>query len=166
MNDPAPFAPAPPAPDPTRPVLPQRKRLPHEIPPWVSQGARHFITINALNREAAPLTSPSVAAALIQNLVVYEELGRWHLWLALLMPDHIHYIATFNLAFGIQASVSAWKGYQTKKLKIDFQSGFFEHRLRNADEYAEKAAYIRNNPVRKGLVATAEAWPFRWVRGE
>ncbi len=146
------------------PILPQRIRLPHEIPPWVAQGARHFITINALQRASAPFVKDEVASALLRNLLSYEDLGRWHLWLAVVMPDHLHFIATFTLQHGVAASVAAWKGYQAKALKLEFQSGFFEHRLRDEAEFAEKAAYIRENPARKGLVTDAASWPYLYDR--
>ena len=148
------------------PILPQRKRLPHEIPPWVGQGARHFITINALRRTSAPFGSDEIASALLRNLLVYEDLDRWHLWLAVVMPDHLHFIATFALEHGLAASIAAWKGYQTKTLKLQFQSGFFEHRLRDEAEFTEKAAYVRENPVRKGLVTDATAWPYLYTAFE
>jgi REP element-mobilizing transposase RayT len=146
------------------PILPQRKRLPHEIPPWVGQGARHFITINALQRTRAPFGSDKIASALLLNLLAYEDLERWHLWLAVVMPDHLHFIATFAQDHGLAASIAAWKSYQTKTLKLKFQSGFFEHRLRDEDEFDEKSSYIRENPVRKGLVAKATAWPYLYAR--
>jgi REP element-mobilizing transposase RayT len=145
------------------PILAQRKRLPHEIPPWVGQGARHFITINALRRASAPFGSDEIASALLRNLLAYEDLDRWHLWLAVVMPDHLHFIATFALEHGLAASIAAWKGYQAKTLKLEFQSGFFEHRLRDEAEFTEKATYIRENPVRKGLVADATAWPYLYA---
>jgi putative transposase len=138
----------------------QRKHLPHHIPPWVTQGARHFITINARQRGATPFTSASVATALLQGLLAYESIGKWHIWLALVMPDHLHFIATFNLDYGLTQSVTSWKGYQAKTLKIAFQTNFFEHRLRDDNAFIEKAIYIRENPVRKGLVARAEEWPY------
>jgi len=143
---------------------PKRKKLPHHIPAWVTQGARHFITINALRRDAAPFMAAAIANSLLQNLLVYESMGKWHLWLSLVMPDHLHFIATFNLDYGVARSVAAWKGYQTKTLKIEFQNNYFEHRLRDEEEYRQKAAYIRENPVRKGLVVRAEDWPYRYER--
>jgi REP element-mobilizing transposase RayT len=78
----------------------------------------------------------------------------------LIMPDHLHLIATFDLSRGIQVAVTTWKGYQAKTVGVDWQAGFFEHRLRNDKEYLEKACYIRMNPVRKGLVISAEEWPY------
>ena len=44
------------------------------------------------------------------------------------------------------------------------REGFFDHRLRSAQEFSEKYAYIGMNPVRKGLSARPEDWPhvIRW----
>ena len=137
--------------------LPKRKKLPHEIPSWVQQGERHFITINCRHRGSDPLLKH--AQKLIESAHYYEEIGRWHLWLMLIMPDHIHFIATFDLSKGLKTTISAWKRYQKKTVDIDWQSGFFEHRLRNQSEFDEKAHYIRMNPVRKGLVERPEDWP-------
>lgn len=36
------------------------------------------------------------------------------------------------------------------------QAGFFDHVLRSNESYAEKWKYVRSNPVRAGLVHTAD----------
>jgi REP element-mobilizing transposase RayT len=41
---------------------------------------------------------------------------------------------------------------------IRFQRDFWDTRLRDDAHYAEKFRYICNNPVRKGLCATARDW--------
>jgi len=87
-------------------------------------------------------------------------MGRWHLWLMVLMPDHIHFIATFDLQKGIRQTITAWKGYQTRFLGVSWQADFFEHRLRSTAAFDEKAHYVRMNPVRKGLVSHPNQWPF------
>jgi len=38
--------------------------------------------------------------------------------------------------------------------------GFFDHVLRNEESYEEKWHYVRENPVRAGLVKDREEWPF------
>ena len=139
--------------------LPTREKLPHEIPSWVEQGARHFITINCKQRGSPTLLQHDVATRLLENGRFYDRTGRWYLWLMLVMPDHIHFIATFDLSKGLTTTVSAWKRYQKKTLGIEWQSDFFEHRLRNQPEFDEKATYIRMNPVRQGLVTNPEKWP-------
>jgi oxygen-independent coproporphyrinogen-3 oxidase len=137
--------------------LPKRKKLPHEIPSWVQQGARHFITINCKTRDSEKLIDH--AGQLLKSAEYYEQIGRWYLWLMVIMPDHIHFIATFKLSDGLQKIISSWKRYQTISMGIEWQSDFFEHRLRNETEFDEKCQYIRMNPVRKGLSATPEEWP-------
>lgn len=102
----------------------------------------------------------NIADSLLNNARFYEETGKWYLWLMLIMPDHLHFIATFDLTKRLKTTVSAWKRYQTKTLGIEWQTDFFEHRLRNQAEFDEKAAYIRMNPVRKKLIDTPEQWPY------
>ena len=140
--------------------LPQRHKLPHEIPSWVRPGARHFITINCEERETNVLCAGNTAVKLMDSARHYEEIGRWYLWLMVIMPDHVHFIATFDLDGGIKPIVKAWKGYQKRTLCVEWQPDFFEHRLRNDDEFTEKAFYIRMNPVRKGLATSPDEWPF------
>ena len=38
---------------------------------------------------------------------------------------------------------------------------FFNHILRGDESYAEKWNYVRDNPVRAGLVRTADEWPYQ-----
>ena len=45
-------------------------------------------------------------------------------------------------------------------LRDDLQKGFFDHLLRDGESYAEKWAYVEQNPVRAGLVKTVLEWPY------
>jgi putative transposase len=145
--------------------LAQRRKLPHEVPSWVEQGARHFVTLNCGERGGAPLLQGDIADRLLDSARSYEDIGRWHVWLMLIMPDHMHCIVTFDLHRGVKRTVSDWKRYQTTHCGIEWQSDFFEHRLRDDAEFVEKAHYIRMNPVRKGLVAQPEDWRYVLDRG-
>jgi len=100
-----------------------------------------------------------VATQVLKSARHYEEIDRWYLWLMVVMPDHVHLIATFDLERGLRRIVKAWKGYLARNLHIEWQADFFEHRLRNDDEFVEKIHYVRMNPVRKGLVGSPEEWP-------
>ena len=42
-----------------------------------------------------------------------------------------------------------------------WERGFFDHVIRNAESYAQKWEYVRQNPVRAGLVERAEDWPYQ-----
>lgn len=85
-----------------------------------------------------------------------------------LMPDHLHLFAAFTED---AISLSAW--VQSLKVKLAqalrahgrgapyWQKDFFDHVLRSAESYAEKWEYVRQNPVRAGLVERAEDWPYQ-----
>ena len=42
-----------------------------------------------------------------------------------------------------------------------WQRGCWDRQLRTGESYAQKWEYVRNNPVRKGLVANADDWPYQ-----
>ena len=46
------------------------------------------------------------------------------------------------------------------KLRL-WQPGFFDHVLRSTEGYSEKWNYVRENPVRAGLVDHATNWPYQ-----
>ena len=42
-----------------------------------------------------------------------------------------------------------------------FQRDCWDRQLRTGEIYTQKWEYVRNNPVRKGLVANADDWPYQ-----
>ena len=98
--------------------LPVRKKLPHEIPPWVPDGSRYFITINCRERGIDSLCMEGRAEALLASIPVYEAAAKWWMHLMVIMPDHLHMIVTFGRQHGVKSVISAWKGYQARTLKI------------------------------------------------
>ncbi|MFN7139671.1 MAG: hypothetical protein ACK4UN_10050 [Limisphaerales bacterium] len=79
------------------------------------------------------------------------------------MPDHLHlFCAPHDLRFTIEKWIGFWKDRLAKRHPGAgrFQIGGVHHRLRSDESYAEKWHYVRNNPVRHGLVKTPEEWPY------
>ncbi len=82
-----------------------------------------------------------------------------------LMPDHLHLFVSVD-----EISLSNWikslKNSLSKTLRsagIDgphWQKGFFDHLLRSGECYSQKWEYVRENPVRAGLVDSPEDWPY------
>ena len=79
-----------------------------------------------------------------------------------IMPDHIHLF----VRGGPEFLLSPWIGGLKRALSIAleiriglWQPGFFDHVLRSDESYAEKWQYVRDNPVRAGLVVKSEDWP-------
>lgn len=63
------------------------------------------------------------------------------------------------------AVMANFKEMTAKHAGVCWQRGFFDHRLRSTESYDLKAAYIRANPVRAGLVDEATKWPWVWEAG-
>ena len=143
-------------------LLPTRKILPHAVPAWVGDGAVFFLTLNARERNGSPLLAGDRPARLWESARWRMERGFWWPSLFLLMPDHLHLLAAFPRTHGMNSVVRAWKHWTAHELGIEWQRNFFDHRIRHAAEYQEKAHYIRQNPVRKGLAAAAADWPHVW----
>jgi putative transposase len=81
-----------------------------------------------------------------------------------IMPDHMHFFVCGSTDLelsqwvnGLKRSISIALG-ATKKCPL-WQPGFFDHLLRNDESYGQKWEYVRENPVRAGLVKRAAEWP-------
>jgi REP element-mobilizing transposase RayT len=141
---------------------PSRKRLPHEIPFWVESGSVFFVTVCCADRTVNSLASNAVFDAMTSAWHHYAFSGKAWTRLFLAMPDHLHALISFAPDTSITKIVRDWKRYIARNNRVDWQTGFFDHRLRNSAAFDEKAAYIRANPVRAGLVSTPAEWPFVW----
>jgi REP element-mobilizing transposase RayT len=141
--------------------LPQRKPLPHGRP--FSAEAVYFITVCAAHRSVNTLAFPEVAPALWREWCRYGERGACYPILFVVMPDHVHGLFRFPVDREMVQVVSAWKRLTSRRHGVAWQRDFFDHRLRREESFEEKAAYIRLNPQRAGLVTDAAAWPYVWT---
>ena len=83
-----------------------------------------------------------------------------------LMPDHVHVFVGAEGSPALSRWVGSMKGFLASRRRARgfpgaaWQEGFFDHVLRSSESYDEKWDYVRMNPVRAGLVARPEDWPF------
>ncbi len=132
------------------------------MPSWVPDDAVFFITVCCEPRGMNQLCKDDKADALFETVEFRQTRGDWFVHLLLLMPDHLHALVTLPKGASLDSTVSTWKEYAAKVVPVSWQRGFFDHRLRGSESHREKAAYIRMNPVRKGLVDIPDAWPYVW----
>jgi putative transposase len=78
------------------------------------------------------------------------------------MPDHLHGLVAFPRQTSLVTTIRNWKHYLGRTCQVSWQRDFFEHRVRNNENWEQKAYYIRLNPVRAGLVSNAAEWPYIW----
>ncbi len=84
-----------------------------------------------------------------------------------IMPDHVHLFVRGDYNFRLGPSIGALKQALAKAGMLSrakgqvWQEGFFEHVLRSNESYSQKWNYVRENPVRAGLVKSVVDWPYQ-----
>lgn len=76
------------------------------------------------------------------------------------MPEHLHALLAFPTEESMPKAIGNWKAYTARQFGIDWQKNFFDHRLRSDESWENKAAYIRKNPARAGLIPSGAPWPY------
>ena len=140
------------------------RRLHHAVPPWVARGAVFHVRLRVDHEWARhhSLVSPRTRAQhLLESVRRYHRDGTWHCHLFLLMPDHLHALLSFPDDRPMSRAIAAWKSWHARQREVVWQNNYFDHRIRDEREFQLKAAYIRSNPVAKGLCLRPEDWP--WV---
>jgi putative transposase len=123
-------------------------------------GAIYFVTICCQPRGANQLGRETKAAVIFETARRYHADGRWHLQLLLLMPDHLHALVGIAGEDSLTKLIRDFKRVTARFAGIQWQRNFFDHRLRHDESLREKEDYIRENPIRAGLITPAERWPF------
>ena len=124
-----------------------------------------FVTVCTLHRHRFPSLKAANDALVVYGTRAIKEfnvaLGRY-----VIMPDHLHFFVRGDQNFvlgnwvkGLKRAIL--KAFPNEKDHSLWQPGFFDHLLRNDESYAQKWEYVRENPVRAGLVHCSEDWPYQ-----
>jgi putative DNA methylase len=83
------------------------------------------------------------------------------------MPNHVHALIVAQYTHPLSRIVHSWKSYSANRInRLLSRSGrlwrreYYDHFVRDNDEYGSVVGYIENNPVAAALAATAADW--RW----
>ena len=110
---------------------------------------------------------------LLANPTAHKVLTEWWCqatrWLAgkyVILPDHVHLFCAPRSDESLQRWVAYWKNRVARQLGKSgtepfWQRDFWDVQMRTSDSYGAQWEYIRQNPVRHGLAASAEAWPYQ-----
>ena len=149
----------------TRPSLPVRKRPAHGVLGSISEPTIVFVTVCTKDR-GCWLATPDCHDLLRE---VWREAAAWRVGRYVIMPDHVHLFASpadqeVSPFVSLEKWMDYWKSLFSKR-KADehcrWQRSHWDRRLRRSESYAEKWEYVRDNPVRHGLVERADDWPFQ-----
>lgn len=122
----------------------------------------YFVTACAFDRKPI-LASGKIHDAFVDFAQRGEEHGAY-IGSYVIMPDHFHLF----VALADDRLLSNWmkslKNSLSKALRASgivaphWQKGFFDHVLRSDESYSQKWDYVRDNPIRAGLVKTRAEW--------
>jgi len=140
---------------------PERKHPAHGVLILRDQPTIVFLTVCTQSRKPW-LASPGVHALLYE---VWREANAWAVGRYVIMPDHIHLFASPDqLEILLDNWVRYWKSQFTQRHgrpEHRWQSGHWDTRMRTRESYESKWEYVKENPVRHKLVASAEDWPYQ-----
>lgn len=91
----------------------------------------------------------------------------WRVGRYVIMPDHIHLFCSpgQSPASPLGSWIRFWKTAVSKSIKSPqgtfWQPDHWDTQLRQHESYDTKWEYVRQNPVRAGLVKHAEEWPYQ-----
>jgi putative transposase len=147
--------------------------------PAMAHPARNAIPANILNpsRIFFATTRTSMGKRLLQSernanilidvlrSLVAEHRFRLHDFV--IMPDHVHLLIEVSSEMTIEKALQYIKGRFSHRLSHDFgyngevwQRGFAEEQIMNKQSLETHRAYIAENPIKAGLAASTEEYPF------
>jgi putative transposase len=147
------------------PTAPQRRRirLPGQV--YAEIGPACSVTIGT--RARAPIfANPCIAAAAVETLKIHAVKTCVPIYAFCIMPDHVHLVLGASVACDIVTFVGQFKNLAQRAAwrlgaKGTFwQPSFWDHFLRRDEQLAVAVDYVLSNPVRRGLVAAWESYPF------
>ena len=148
---------------------------PPRIPNWLpwEQRTIYFITFCVQDRKSVLANSQvwQICRA------TFDRLDHWIVLAAIAMPDHLHLLAA--PMHDRNASVSAFTKWFKRwfnetywvvgprvsgatSFTWEWQEGCFDRLLRSGESVSEKWEYLKQNPVRAGLVKNSNDWPYQF----
>jgi putative transposase len=146
-------------------------------------GSSYFFTVNLLERHNNNLLVREIDL-LRKTVKRVKELHPFHIDAWVVLPEHMHAVWTlppddsnysqrwrlirslFSRSLPLQESRSLVR-VQRGERGI-WQRRFWEHQIRNDNDFARHVDYVHINPVKHGLVAQAADWPYssihRYIR--
>ncbi len=118
------------------------------------------------------MAEPAVAQQVMESLH-YRHSRVYTLHAFCVMPNHVHMLFTplsdgesYHALPSILQSLKRYTARRSNELLGRrgrfWQEESYDHFVRNSDEHQRIVHYIRNNPVKAGLVTHADEWPWSY----
>jgi putative transposase len=128
---------------------------------------RIFFTTTKTCMAKSLLQSERNALLFIDVLRSYIAAGKFKLHDFVVMPNHVHLLIEVNNTMTIERAMQLIKGGFSYRLKKEcgyggevWQPGFSDVRIKDEQSFLQHREYIAQNPVKAGLVDSAEKYPY------
>jgi putative transposase len=123
----------------------------------------YFITTCTLDRRRI-FASREVAGILTDEWRNARNHHGWAIGRYVIMPEHVHFFCKAELdAKALPTFMQRWKEWSGKRMERElnlsgrvWQEEFLDHVLRSSESYSQKWDYVKENPVRAGLVKSSD----------
>ncbi len=150
------------------PELPERigRRKPAVMPLIQTGNLSEIIFVTVCTKDRKPLLGNDSAHHLLID--AWKTADHWQVGRYVIMPDHVHLFCApaKRDALPVRRWISYWKSLVTQSWpepddKPLWLTRAWDTQLRHGDSYSGKWHYVRNNPVRHGIVKDAADWPYQ-----
>ena len=110
---------------------------------------------------------------LVESALLFFDSARYRLHAWVIMPNHVHALATPLGEWTLSAIVHAWKSYSARQANaLLMRAGqfwapeYYDRAIRDDAHYAAALSYIEMNPVKAGFCREPQEWRFSsaWAR--
>src|SRR5271157_3575280 len=120
--------------------------------------------VTAVTAERRRLFQVTATVELLERTILdYRSQGKFLLHAFVIMPDHFHALITPAPDVSLEKAMQFIKGGFSFRLKskLDvWMRSFNESQISTEEKFMSCVRYIEENPVRRGLAATPEVYPF------
>ena len=131
-------------------------------------GAAYHITKCRVEGLQLSLAQPTPAQIIIDSIRWHQERQHAHLLAFVVMPDHVHWVFVLGEERSLDQVVKGFASVTSRQIargcalnaRTVWQQEYHDHRLRSDERTWETMEYDHQNPVRGGLCAKADEWPW------
>ncbi len=131
---------------------------------------QHYLLTTAVLERKPVFNNLEAARIVLNSLHWLEKKAKIILDAAIVMPDHVHFVAGLR-GSSLAKLMQSFKGYTAYKInELLKQKGSFwqpqyhDHAVRQEEDLMEVVFYTLNNPVRAGLVNDFHKYPSWFCR--
>ncbi|HTV66101.1 MAG TPA: transposase [Silvibacterium sp.] len=143
------------------------KPIRHADMSGILSSSRTFFVTTKTGMGRALLQSERNATLLIDVLRTNMKAKKFRVHDFVIMPDHVHLLISVDRDLSIEKAMQLIKGGFSFRLKKEYgytgevwQRGFSEVRVNDRESFLQHREYITENPVKAGLVNSAEDFPY------